>query len=142
MMTTAYNSSQIIPESLAFFVIIFNRTIQSISVAAFFVYISTVLKTQNKSSDHSDDDTSSFSLLKAFFRLTFAVYVCNYLVIRTMFFTSRTTISPNLVDSAIRIISTVVIIYVVSLAFHLLLLSPLDNIRKYFFESKRKTKTN
>ena len=146
IMTMLYNSLEVIPESLAFFVVIFNRTFQSLAIALVFVYFTNVFKTQNKSPTRDEspasEDTSSFNLLKAFFRLTFAVYVSNYLVIRTMFFTSRTAISPNLIDSGVRTISTLVIIYVVAFAFHLLLLSPLDNVRKHLFERTRKTKEN
>lgn len=141
IMTTLYNSLEVVPESLAFIVVIFNRTAQSISVNMMFIYFSNAFRTPEKSADDdAKQDTSEFNLLKAFYRLTFAVYVSNYLVIRTIFFTSRSTISPNLIDSGIRCISTLVIIYVVAFAFHVFLLAPLDNVRKYVLEGEKKMK--
>jgi hypothetical protein len=71
-------------------------------------------------------------------KLTFPLYICNYLYIRMEFFTRR-FLSPIGVFWIIkRLTSSFIFIYMFTLVFHLFLMSPLDEMRKHLMKSEKK----
>lgn len=70
------------------------------------------------------------NLVRAFTRLTFPLYVSNYLVIRSEFFNRRFLESTDLVWMLKRSAATLVVLYAAAVAFQLLLLSPLDSLKQ------------
>lgn len=102
--TLIYNSLEILPDSMTFLVVIFNRTFQSIGIAFLFLYIM-ALKPKNELTTNKSDSPKeveeekvTLNVIKGFCRLSFALYVSNYLVIRSLFFSSRNTFPTTLVD--------------------------------------------
>lgn len=107
-----YNSFKIIPQSWSFLVILWNRNAQTLGVIVIVVYLLNLgpenkNNKNNKSTDHNnnrlqEDDNSStaeppkeeYSFFKALSKLSFALYMSNYLYIRTEFFTRR-SLFPN-----------------------------------------------
>lgn len=113
--TLLYNSFELIPKSMAFLVVIHNRSMQAIAVSLSFLYLTSLkpLVEQFTKSNESNEATTGvesvgrdkennsgstveqknshgkLNILKALSRLSFSLYICNYLVIRTLFFSSR-----------------------------------------------------
>ena len=113
-----YNYFNLVPESLTFLVVLWNRSFFAIYFAITFIY-SLALKPMNEkyfakpsksesevSNNNNNDKTNNeeesaveFNFFKGFARLTFAIYVFNYLTIRAIFFTSRNTFPATLSGS-------------------------------------------
>lgn len=91
--TTLYNSLDVIPPSLTFTVVLLNRSLLPIGFAMGLIYlIGCKPKSEEKESQTTRDqeeESVTFKPLKGFSRLSFSLYICNYLVIRTLFFTTR-----------------------------------------------------
>lgn len=100
--STVYNIyGHSIPQSFTFAFILFNRSVSAIGYCCSFIYLISLksvfeyiyIKIGRPSNEHGSNVT--FNLYKGFSRLTFPVYICHYLVIRTLFFTSRNTFPTN-----------------------------------------------
>lgn len=97
--TMLYNTFGLIPKSLTFTVVLVNRSALPIGFAMGFVYLIACKPKSEKKEPESNCDqkeTVTFMPLKAFSRLSFSLYICNYLVIRTLFFTTRNTLPTTL----------------------------------------------
>ena len=77
----------------------------------------------------------SFNPLRAFCRLTYPLYVSNYLVIRSEFFNRRFLESSELFWMLKRSASTLMMLYIVAFAYQICFLSPLDAVRRYLIST-------
>ena len=114
--TLLYNVFNIIPDSMSFIVVIFNRSMQALGVALAFLYVTALKpwaskimglenennvnesKTKSTTTGQENEEVMKFNFLKALSRLSFALYICNYLVIRTLFYTSRNIFPTTAID--------------------------------------------
>jgi hypothetical protein len=82
------------------------------------------------------DMGETFSPFKALSRLCFPLYICNYLYVRTEFFTRRFLLSGSEFWIFKRTISSFIFIYLFTIVFHIFLLAPLDTIRECMMKRK------
>ena len=162
-----YNVYGLIPQFLVPFLIIFNRTVQVITPAVMLTYYMTFyhpvknhsdeLQNQETSKTASTQETTEsnsveattekksqkvFSPVTAFCRLSYAVYISNYFVVKTEFFTSRTLLRLGWHGTVQRLIMSITAMIVMAVIFHLAVVSPFDNLRRKLMSSKQpKSKT-
>lgn len=143
------NFFRVYPDHLNWLFICLNRIFQVSGTSLIFVYVLSVrhlLAGKNVINPGGDSDVTSskegdkvsFNLLKAACRLSFSLYICNYLYIRTEFFTRRFLYPPGIFWIVKRLVSSILFLLIFSLLFHLLLLAPLDAVREHLMKSKPK----
>ena len=76
---------------------------------------------------------TSFNFLAGMTRMVFAIYLVNYFVIRTHFFTSRTLLRRTIFEIAKQCMHSHVHTLIVAFVFHLMFVMPFENIRKRYF---------
>lgn len=147
--TALVNVFAVVPASLLPLVLLFNKTCQVISFAFMIIHflaLEPVYKQISRkiwSSKATDADSvhqeeqpeKSFSLMRLLSRLTFPLYISNYLYIRSEFFTRRFLESSDLVWMMKRAVSTFALLYLLAFAYQVLFLSPLDAVRRHIFAS-------
>lgn len=84
------------------------------------------------------NDHESYSVLKAFLRLSFAIYMSNYLYIRTDFMTERNLFHTSIYVLIKRIVSSFAFIIIVSVIFHLMFVAPFGNLMHQLKSQKSK----
>jgi hypothetical protein len=146
----AYNVFKFIPPSMSYVVIILTRSLQMFSVALIFEYAMTFKSAweQNRKQEQKIHDAQnngiadakskeSFSLFRGICRLSFSVYMSNYLYIRTEYFTRRFLMPNHLFWIFHRVISSMIMIYFTAFLFQVFFLSPFDSIRSHVMKSLR-----
>ena len=141
----AYNSYQLIPHSMSFVVVVLTRTLQMISFLVIFVYVMTFKsfwqesrrKSETASPEAGVAPVQTFNLLKGICRLSFAVYMSNYLYIRTEYFTRRFLMHNHVFWIMHRMMASMILIYVTAFLFQVFFLSPFDSIRVHVQKSLR-----
>lgn len=125
----SYNLFHLIPESLSFLVILYNRTACAIGYILIFIYLMSIKREEKQTNEKvtTEKEIISFNLYKGISRLSFAVYICHYILIRTLFFTSRNTFPTTILD-AVSLFKIIFIFYfLLPFKFNYLLLT------KFFF---------
>lgn len=74
-----------------------------------------------------------YSFLSGLTRVVFAIYLVNYFVIRTHFFTSRILLPRTVFEMVAQISHVRAYTIIVAFVFHLLFIMPFENIRKRYF---------
>lgn len=147
-----YNSLQIIPDWMIPLHINLVRGMQAAGTVVFFLYGSSIVYpkswdrlTQTELEVPKDGGEPSrprtFSFISAICRLSFSIYMCNYLLIRTEFFIRRDVFPFDWFLIFKRMLSTTLLIFVLALVYHLFFVAPFNSIRKLVFDGKKKTKT-
>ena len=145
-----HNTFNLYPDTLNWLFISLNRILQVIAEMFMFTYCMSfkswwensifASKTTTSSGIESADlEEETISPFKALCRLCFPMYICNYLYIRTEFFTRRFLQSGGAFWMIKRLVSSVIFVYIFTIAFHLLLLAPVDSIRQHLTRRRRKT---
>lgn len=131
------NTLNIYPDHLNWLFITINRTLQIMAYILFFVYCMSWKDAWERSQKESAAGPT-FSPLKALCRLSFSLYICNYLYVRTELFSRRDLMPSGGFWIMKRILSSLIFVYTFALVFHLFLLAPLDALRESLLKVKRK----
>ena len=138
------NTLDMYPDSLNWLFISVNRIMQLCGAVACFLYIMSfknawlASRRQAIEQDPLFESRETLSPFKALCRLCFPLYVCNYLYIRTEFFTRRFLEPTGLFWMFKRLLSSVLLVYVFTIVFQVLLLGPLDAVREHMTKPKQK----
>ena len=155
-----YNAYRIIPHSMSFIQINFNRQLAVLSNAVIFVHFCSlkslfgiqlsayeddgkpeakVIKTDEKAKEEhaKPDDQQSYSFLYGLLRLSFSIYMSNYLLIRTEFFARKDLYTMDWYLTVKRMMATGVLVLVVGFLFHILVVAPFNSLRRIIFERKK-----
>lgn len=73
-------------------------------------------------------------------RLSFSIYMCNYLFIRTDFFTTRKPFYNDLYSYSKRLITTLMILVPWSIVYHLFFIAPFMSLASDLRRAKTKSK--
>jgi len=127
-----YNEYQIIPHLFIPPLIMFNRLLQSVVCFIFLTYFMSI-----KANFEEFFTNSKYSLLQAACRLSYSLYLSNYLVVKTEFFTSRSLFPQTPYTFITRVTSTLIVMNIVAFFFHLFIVAPFDGLRKMLFDLLR-----
>jgi hypothetical protein len=143
------NSFGVYPDHMNWLFISLNRVLQLSGSSTIFLYVMALkpeaMKSGTEASDTNNNNQqkqsapqTTFDPFRTLFKLTFPLYICNYLYIRMEFFTRR-FLSPSGVFWIIkRLTSSFIFVFAFTIVFHLLLMSPLDEIREYLMRKSEK----
>lgn len=141
------NVFEIVPFWFTPVMLVLNRNIMTLACALMILHLLALKPVYEKyfgQQEHVEPEQheqKSFSLARFLTRLTFPIYVCNYLVVRSEFFNRRYLEDTGLFWMVKRSLSTLVILYVIAFAYQILFLSPLDSVRQILLGSNpRSTK--
>lgn len=127
-------------DSYKWFFITFNRTFQLIgNVMLFLFWMSWKDYWEEGWGRKFRDQGVTFSPFKALCRLCFPLYICNYLYVRMEFFTRRFLVSGGGFWIFKRTLSSIIIVYLFAIVFHLLILAPLDALRESLLTKSSRT---
>ena len=76
------------------------------------------------------DKRQRYSLIQGICRLSYALYLINYFVVKTEFFTSRTVFTMSWYVQVNRVLFSGNVMMIASLIFHLVFVAPFDNLRR------------
>ena len=141
-----YNEFGILPQSLAPLLIVTNRLLNVIPSAIFLTFYMSIWHPFNETTGQSQDrentgdnqkDGKEFSPLTALCRLSYAVYLSNYYVVKTEFFTSRSLLRLGYYGVSQRLLMSMGSMMVMAVAFHLTVVTPFDNLRRKLMSPKQ-----
>jgi len=122
IVTSLYNGFDMFPQFLVPFAIMGNRIFQSISCAISLTYFMSI---DSKWTMFAPSTNSKYSFMQALCRLSYALYLVNYFVVKTEFFTSRTVFPLTWSMVVSRLLSSSVYMMLASVVFHLVIVAPL-----------------
>lgn len=134
------NTLHVYPDHLNWLFISMNRILQLTSAALFFLYLMSFRSVWETRNTGQEQVVESFSPFKALCRLCFPLYICNYLYIRTEFFSRRFLEPAGLFWMMKRLFSSLLIVYMFTVFFQLCLLAPVDVLRDRLMGATRKSK--
>lgn len=129
---TLYNVFDLIPRSVVPFVILGDRLFQSLLFAMFLTYFMSIDSDwiSSPKTQDSKDKRQRYSFMQGVCRLSYSLYLVNYVVVKTEFFTSRTVFSMSWYNIIGRTFATLNLMIFSSVVFHLLFVAPFDNLRR------------
>jgi len=157
-----YNEYGIITDAMGPALIIANRIIQSTSCCCLLTYYMTVFHPVKKADENESKRTTEtpcepstsdaipsatkknpetdrvFAPVVALCRLSYSLYMSNYLIVKTSFFTSRTLLRLGFHGTISRILSSLMAMIALAFLFHLFVVAPFDNLRRRMFSAKQK----
>lgn len=80
---------------------------------------------------------TKFSFVSALLRLSFSVYMSNYLLVRSEFFGRKELFVFDWYLTTKRVFSTGILVLIVSYVYHVLCVAPFNSLRRMIFERKR-----
>jgi len=129
MINGLYNEFQVIDQVFVPPLIILNRLIQSVTCFLFLTYFMSI---ESKWSERLFFG-SKYSFFGAWVRLSYSIYLSNYLIVKTEFFTSRSLFPMTTYTVFTRIISSIIVMHIAAFFFHLLFVAPFDGMRRMLF---------
>lgn len=140
LLALMYNAFNLIPWWLVPIVPIVGRTSVAIAFPLSYFFFLHLVENSSTQSDETIQSSASvnnckeknisLNFTKGMHRLIFPVYLTNYLVIRYLFFSSRTPITVGFLNSLTRILSTSILILLFALLVQLFILSPVEYARQ------------
>ena len=127
-----YNVLNVIPQSMVPFLIMGDRILQSFiyGVAATYLMSFDSEWTTGARRENLKDNRQRYSIFQAFFRLSYSMYLVNYFVVKTEYFTSRTVFPTSVYSMVTRATASTISMMIASVFFHLIFVSPFDNLRR------------
>ncbi|KAI1303712.1 hypothetical protein HDE_02212 [Halotydeus destructor] len=145
---TLYNGFRLIPHSWSPMQIIINRTFQTLGGVVYFVYFSSLENVfgykLNKVEDAADEQksTSWFDLRSTLTRLTYSVYLSNYVLIKSEFFAQKTLYPADSYLLLKRLFATSIMVILFAFVFQIIFISPFNNVRRILFDRKASSEKN
>jgi hypothetical protein len=146
-----YNEFGIIPQSMAPLLVVTNRLLNILPSAILLTYYMTIWHPFKDTSDAKPEETTNesekivkpekeLSPLNALCRLSYAVYLSNYYVVKTEFFTSRSLLKLGFYGMTQRLMMSLSLMMIASVVFHLMVVTPFDNLRRKMMSSNSEKK--
>ncbi|KAI1303711.1 Nose resistant to fluoxetine protein 6 [Halotydeus destructor] len=143
-----YNGFRLIPHSWSPMQININRTLQTLCSAISLVYFFSLDEVFGYKLDKTDNDvgqqksTSWFSLRSTLTRLSYSVYLSNYVLIKSEFFAQKTLYPADMYLVLKKCFATTMMVILVAFVFQLLFVSPFNNVRRILFDRKASSENN
>ncbi|KAI1303759.1 hypothetical protein HDE_02218 [Halotydeus destructor] len=137
-----YNGLRVIPHSWSPMQININRTMHTLGGAISFVYYSSLnhifgYKLQNYGDDSvQEKSTSKFDLVSTMCRLSYSIYLSNYILIKSEFFGQKVLFPADWYHVLKRLFATALMIIMFAFVFQVLFIAPFNNIRRLLFDRK------
>ncbi|KAI1303690.1 Nose resistant to fluoxetine protein 6 [Halotydeus destructor] len=136
-----YNGLKVIPLSWSPLLIIISRSFFTLAGAIYFVYFSSKGSSDTTTDENSNDQekpTSSFDLMSTLCRLSYSIYLSNYVLIKSEFFGQKVLYPADVYLTVKRIFATTIMILLFSFVYHLFFIAPFNNVRRILFDRKPK----
>ena len=138
-----YNTFDILPNLFVPFAIMGDRLIQCLAVGLNLTYYMSInmnwlTNVPLDSSKNGEKKKQSYSIIQGICRLSYSLYLINYFVVKSEFFTTRNVLSLTWYSILSRLLSSFIIMILAAVIFHLLFVAPFDNLRKTFISKLRK----
>ncbi|KAI1303726.1 hypothetical protein HDE_02215 [Halotydeus destructor] len=142
-----YNGLQVIPQSWAPMQISTNRIFMTLGGAMLFVYYCSInsfagMKLQKYESQIQEKSTSNFEFITGLCRLSYAIYLANYLLIKMEFFGQKVLYPSDFYLSVKRVATTAILVIMFAFVFQLFFIAPFNNLRRIAFDRKRIVENN
>ena len=141
-----YNTFDVVPQFAVPFLIMGDRLYQA---AVFGVALTYFMSIDSKWSwvspsktEDPNDKRQRYSVIQAICRLSYSLYLVNYFVVKTEFFTSRTVFPMSWYNIITRIVGSLYSMMNASLIFHLIFVAPFDNLRRSWVSKIVKSKSD
>ncbi|KAI1303725.1 hypothetical protein HDE_02217 [Halotydeus destructor] len=136
-----YNGLGLIPHSWAPMQININRTFQTLGSATLFFYLSSVdsifgYKLKYDNNNVQEKSRSKFDFVSTICRLSYSIYLSNYVLIKSEFFGQKVLYPADLYLSVKRIVSTTIFVILFAFVFHLFFIAPFSNLRRILLDRK------
>ena len=139
-----YNGFDVIPQFLVPFIIMGDRLFQSFACGVSLTYFMSIDSQwtwiSSPKTEDLNDKRQKYSAIQGICRLSFSLYLINYFVVKTEFFTSRTVFPMSWYKINTRIVGSLNSMMVASLIFHLIFVAPFDNLRRSWVSKMMKSR--
>ena len=140
-----YNTFDVLPQFVIPFSIMGDRLVQSLIAGINLTYFMSIDSNwtwvSNVSSD-GEKKKQNYSIIQGICRLSYSLYLTNYFVVKSEFFTSRQVLPLTWYSVIIRILASFNIMLLAAFIFHLLFVTPFDNLRRTLVSKIRKSNDN
>ena len=135
---------QYYPHYILFFKILFISACPLIITLASFAPFMQEEDSKEKSRSHPNEsrDENNFSITQGLERLSFSMHLINYFYIKYDFLSSRTLMDMDAYNLVKRAASSMVIIIILGLFFHILFIAPINGLVNTFILNKRPVDKN